>query len=114
MNVARIMKTWTHQPGYPLVHVHRGKNGIIHISQVIKNTNYTFTTLLSPYLYVETIQRWRRAVDRQRDDGHFGVLVGSDIVDRLRVSKIFTQRYASCRLAVSEEAFCRACGTEGL
>ena len=32
------MKTWTHQPGYPLVHVHRGKNGIIHISQVIKNT----------------------------------------------------------------------------
>jgi aminopeptidase N len=34
MNVARIMKTWTHQPGYPLVHVHRGKNGILHISQV--------------------------------------------------------------------------------
>lgn len=34
MNVARIMKTWTQQPGYPLVHVHRSKNGIIHISQV--------------------------------------------------------------------------------
>ncbi|XP_057367851.1 thyrotropin-releasing hormone-degrading ectoenzyme-like [Daphnia carinata] len=33
MNVARIMKTWTQQPGYPLIHVHRSKNGIMHISQ---------------------------------------------------------------------------------
>ena len=34
MNVGRVMKTWTTQPGYPLVTVNRLQNNLIHLSQV--------------------------------------------------------------------------------
>lgn len=101
MNVARIMKTWTDMPGYPVIHVKYVQDGSIQLTQVTNLTPVIGRQIkVINLLHLERVHRSRFPTNGQHNVD--SPMVDTCFDDRWKCSQLYAKGQTSCILADSK------------